>query len=182
MADAKTKPRWWWWKNVILPLVGTGGLGAILIAIFSHAGGSPNSGVQNNNSSPTFNTIGNSNTVYNSMTTLVASPSDEERLRSEMKERIRSIFEDVNPEILRAIDSGVRSTNIYISELKWMRFVKLLEYPEFTNYVDLVSHSQVQFGGNNNSFGAGIYDSVRSGGIWRLRVSFKSALIDFCKI
>ena len=83
--------------------------------------------------------------------------SDDEKTRAEMKERIRAILTDVNTNALVAIDSGaVNMPPIYISETKLHRLERLTDFPEFNKYVKILSCNQVQFGGDNNSFGEGI--------------------------
>jgi len=38
-STAQTKRKWRWWEKVILPVIGSGGIGAVVLALANHGGG-----------------------------------------------------------------------------------------------------------------------------------------------
>jgi hypothetical protein len=84
-------------------------------------------------------------------------PDPKLEIQRNLRQHIRTLLAQINPEILKQVDSGAPFVTAFLSQKHAGTLSDFAEFPEFKNYLEYKSNHSV-ISGSNNHIGDGIND------------------------
>jgi hypothetical protein len=94
---------------------------------------------------------------------VIVNPDPKLEIQKNLRQHIRTLLAEANPEILERIDSGAPNITVFLSQKHMNALSDFSEFPEFTNYLAIISNHSVITGGSSNHIGDGINDKSDEG-------------------
>jgi hypothetical protein len=170
--------------------IGLGALafcGVITAAVINHSHGQPSQSVSqsisNGNSniqaggnvtvqSPTINVTGGNNQIGNSNTQIIGGDG----MPPDTKQAIRSLFKQMNPEILTQIDEGKTEIHVMLGNVSEVKLAELSERQDFKNYLSYQKDNGIMITGSSNHIQDFINEAGQNGEMWGFILYPKDAL------
>jgi len=88
---------------------------------------------------------------------VTVNPDPKLEIQTNLRQHIRTLLAQINPEILEQVDSGAPSITAFLSQKHAGTLSDFAEFPEFKNYLEYKSNHSV-ISGSNNHIGNSIND------------------------